>query len=103
MRASPRLIDRAAWVERDGVRALEVTPSRSLRDSSDPAVFDEAWRRILVAIPAADRPGLKDQFVCHATFAPSKDAWYLEPARPAVGYFETVRARCNPGDVRDVG
>lgn len=101
--ALPRLVDVAEWVERDGTRALKVTPSQLLRDSSDPAVFEEAWRRVLVAIPAADEPGLKDQFVCHAAFAASKDAWYLEPDRPDVGYWETVRAGCNPGDVRDVG
>lgn len=99
----PRLVDSAEWVERDGVKALEVTPSRTLRGASDPAVFDEAWRRVVVAVPAADIPGLKDQFVCHATFASSKTSWYLEPSRPDVGFVKTVQARCNPGDVRDVG
>ena len=41
--------------------------------------------------------------VCHAAFAPSKEGWFLEPRRPDVGYWETVAAGCNPGDVADVG
>lgn len=99
----PRLVDNAAWVTRDGETALVVSPSQLLRDSGSTAVFDEAWRRVVVAIPEADTPGMRDQFVCHAVFAPTKNAWYLEPARPAVGFARTVTAGCNPGDVRDVG
>ncbi len=101
--ALPRLVHDASWVTRDGERALVVTPSQLLRDSSSSDVFDEAWRRIVRAVPAADTPGMRDQFICHASFASTKDAWYLEPARPAVGYWRTVAAGCNPGDVRDVG
>ncbi len=100
---SERLVDDAAWVERDGVRALEVTPADRLRNETDPRVFDEAWRRVVKAVPEADSPGMRDQFVCHATFAADKDSWFLEPERPAVGYWKTVRAGCNPGDVLDVG
>lgn len=99
----PRLVDNAAWVRREGERALVVSPSRLLRESHSVAVFDEAWRRVVVAIPEADTPGMRDQFVCHAQFASTKAAWYLEPARPAVGYWRTVSLGCNPGDVVDVG
>lgn len=101
--AGGRLVDDARWVTREGESALQVTPSRQLRDATDAAVFDDAWGRIVRAIPRADTPGMRDQFVCHATFAPFKAAWYLEPRRPAVGYWQTVLAGCNPGDVRDVG
>ena len=97
------LVEDASWVEREGTRALRVTPSQALRDSTDAAAYDEAWRRVVTAVPEAETPGMKDQFVCHATFASSKEAWYLEPARPAVGYWKTVGAGCNPGDVTDVG
>lgn len=97
------LVEDASWVTRDGTRALKVTPTQALRDETDPAAYDEAWRRVVRAVPQADTPGMRDQFVCHATFASAKQGWYLEPARPAVGYWETVKAGCNPGDVRDVG
>ena len=33
----------------------------------------------------------------------TKGAWYLEPARPDVGYAATVAAACNPGSVKDLG
>lgn len=98
-----RLVDDARWVEREGERALEVSPADRLREASDQAVYEEAWRRVVRAVPEADSPGMRDQFLCHAAFASTKDAWYLEPARPAVGYWSTVRAGCNPGDVIDVG
>lgn len=99
----PRLVDNAAWVTRAGERALVVSPARSLREAHRGEVYEEAWRRVLMAIPEADTPGMREQFVCHAQFASSKRAWYLEPARPAVGYLRTVSAGCNPGDVADVG
>lgn len=99
----PRLVDDATWVTREGERALVISPSRLLRESHCDQVYDEAWRRVVAAVPEADTPGMRDQFVCHAAFASTKGAWYLEPARPAVGYWRTVGAGCNPGDVADVG
>ena len=80
-----------------------VTPSPYLRAHPQIAVAEEAWRRVTAAVPEAASAGMRDQFVCHAQFATSKDAWYLEPARPAVGYARTVAAGCNPGSPRDVG
>lgn len=97
------LVEDASWVSREDTRALRITPSRVLREETDPAAYEEAWRRVVRAVPEADTPGMREQFVCHATFASSKQGWYLEPARPAVGYWDTVRAGCNPGDVKDVG
>lgn len=98
-----RLVDDASWVEREGETALEVDPADRLRQAVDPRVHEEAWQRILAAVPDADTPGMREQFLCHAAFASDKDAWFLEPRRPDVGYWETVRAGCNPGDVVDVG
>lgn len=103
LRDLPALVDDATWVTRQEERALVVSPSRLLRETHSAEVHDEAWRRVVVAIPEADTPGMRDQFVCHAVFATAKQAWYLEPARPAVGYGRTVSAGCNPGDVTDVG
>ncbi|WP_210424470.1 DUF2599 domain-containing protein [Gephyromycinifex aptenodytis] len=97
------LVAEARWVQREGVRALVVTPSQALRDSREKPVHEEAWRRVLASVPEADTPGMRDQFLCHAAFAFLKKGWYLEPERPAVGYPQTVFAGCNPGDVLDVG
>lgn len=99
----PALVRDASWVTREGERALVVSPTAYLREHAQTDVADEAWRRVVAAVPEADTPGMRDQFVCHAQFASTKDAWYLEPARPAVGYARTVMAGCNPGAPRDVG
>lgn len=99
----PPLVADASWVSRDTERALKVSPTDYLRDHPSRDVADEAWRRVVKAVPEADAPGMQDQFVCHAQFASAKSAWYLEPRRPAVGYANTVLAGCNPGDVTDVG
>lgn len=93
----------ASWSAREGERALIVTPERYLRDHPSVEVAEEAWRRVIAAVPEADSPGMRDQFVCHVQFASNKDRWYLEPGRPAVGYGRTVWAGCNPGWQRDVG
>lgn len=53
------------------------------------------------AIPAADTPGMWEQFRCHAQFAAGKRLWHLEPWRPALPYPATVAAWCNPGPEPD--
>ncbi len=58
---------------------------------------------MLAARPDADRPGMFDQFRCHVEYAPRKAAWYLDPARPDLGYLVTVLAKCNPGPDPDGG
>ena len=98
-----RLVDDAEWVDRDGTRALKVTPNERLRGEADQDVVKEAWRRVVRAVPDAEGEGMRDQVRCHAVFASDKAAWYLEPARPEVGWWETVAAGCNPGNVVDVG
>ncbi len=102
-RTVPRLIDTLTWVQRDGERALRVVPTTALRQDPTSSAARDAWRQVVTRVPAADTPGMFDQFRCHVQFASGKAAWYLEPARPAVGYAQTVLAGCNPGDVIDVG
>ncbi len=99
----PALVADARWVTREGERALVVTPTTYLREHGSVEVAEEAWRRVSVAVPDADTPGMQDQFICHAQYASTKTGWYLEPARPAVGYPRTVLTGCNPGTQSDVG
>ncbi|MBF6347790.1 DUF2599 domain-containing protein [Nocardia flavorosea] len=95
------LIDRLAWTSTvDGPR-LVVHPTRAGRDTTFPGAADRAWREINTLDPAADTPGMWDQFRCHwewaRLIAPDKPTWNLEPWRPPVGYDATVGAACNPG------
>lgn len=99
----PKLVASARWVSRDGVRALKVSPTKELRSHPLTAWAEAAWPQVLAEVPAADSAGMSDQFRCHVQFASGKDAWFLEPSRPDVGYTATVLAGCNPGDVKDVG
>ncbi len=43
---------------------------------------------------------MEDQFYCHWDIvrlrAPNKESWNLDSWRPNVGYWNTVRAQCNP-------
>lgn len=93
----------ARWVSRDGVRSLRVEPAKPVRDWATPVAVAALWAEVLHDVDGAGVPGMRDQFACHAQFAPAKAAWYLEPDRPAVGWPATVAAGCNPGDVRDGG
>ncbi|MFI6044842.1 DUF2599 domain-containing protein [Nocardia sp. NPDC051321] len=95
------LIDHTDWTEAvDGPRLL-VYPTPAGRQTSFPGTDERAWQEVLEHAPDADTPGMRDQFVCHWTWArlvqPDKPSWNLEPWRPAVGYQATVDARCNPG------
>lgn len=95
------LIDHVEWTEyADGPR-LMVHPTRAGRDTTFPGADLRAWQEIRTADPAADTPGMRDQFRCHwewaRLIAPDKPTWNLEPWRPSVGYDATVDAACNPG------
>lgn len=99
--AGQPLIDRLEWTENaDGPR-LMVHPTRAGRDTPYPGSDLRAWQEIRTADPAADTPGMWDQFRCHwewaRLIAPDKPTWNLEPWRPLVGYDATVDAACNPG------
>ncbi len=95
-----RLVEATTWVRRGAVRSLRVTPTWAARG---PAGGDAVWVQLRAARPEADTPGMRDQLVCHVNFAVGKPEWFLEPARPAVGYAATVLAACNPGDIPDGG
>ena len=95
------LVASASWVTRSGVRAAKVVPTEAGRATTVDA--DAVWAQLVARMPAVDSPGMRDQLVCHVHFARGKTAWFLEPARPAVGYAATVAAGCNPGAVRDAG
>lgn len=99
--AGQPLIDHLEWTENaDGPR-LMVYPTRAGRDTTYPGSDLRAWQEIRAADPAADTPGMWDQFRCHwewaRLIAPDKPTWNLEPWRPPVGYDATVDAACNPG------
>ncbi|WP_067860712.1 DUF2599 domain-containing protein [Nocardia shimofusensis] len=99
--AGQPLIERVEWTEsQDGARLL-VFPTRAGRDTTFPRAEERAWAEIRAHSPAAESPGMYDQFVCHWHWArlvqPDKPSWNLEPWRPAVGYEGTVAASCNPG------
>lgn len=100
--AGAALVASATWVTRSGVRSLAVVPSAAGRTPDADAA--QLWSEVLRLRPDADTPGMRDQLICHLRFAPAKAAWFLEPARPAVGYAATVAAGCNPGkDIPDGG
>ncbi len=101
VRITDQLITSAVWRDRAGVRSLRVTPTWVTRGWSGGA--DAVWAALRATRPDADTPGMREQLACHVQFAPMKPAWFLEPARPAVGYAATVAAACNPGDLPDGG
>ena len=78
------LVASASWVTRSGVRAAKVVPTEAGRATTVDA--DAVWAQLVARMPAVDSPGMRDQLVCHVHFARGKTAWFLEPARPAVGY-----------------
>lgn len=97
------LLATVEWVERNQVEAIRVVPGEWLRAHPSGAHVERAWLELVEREPGADQPGMRNQFRCHAHFAGGKEAWFLEPARPDVGYDATVIARCNPGMLEDVG
>ncbi|MGI5218640.1 DUF2599 domain-containing protein [Nocardia sp. CA-290969] len=99
--AGTPLVDRVEWTATvDGPR-LMVYPTRAGRDTTFPGADLRAWQEVRGFDPAADTPGMWDQFRCHwqwaRLIAPEKPSWNLEPWRPPVGYDATVDAACNPG------
>ncbi|WP_226995665.1 DUF2599 domain-containing protein [Gordonia phthalatica] len=97
----PPYIESATWVETEVGPSLQIAPTPNGRQVSSPTAGDEAWAEVLKLDPSADTPGMKDQFLCHWTYArlvqPNKPTWNIEPDRPVVSPDEMVRTRCNPG------
>lgn len=99
--ATDNLIASASWIGRAGERPLAIRPTWAARAAASQTAGDAVWAQVLTRVPEADLPGMRDQLVCHVQFASEKKSWYLEPARPDVGYAATVAAGCNPGDTAD--
>jgi hypothetical protein len=60
---------------------------------------------VLAQSPDADTPGMREQFMCHWTYAefaqPGKSSWNLEPWRPEVDEDTMVGTGCNPGGTEE--
>lgn len=91
------LIEQVGWIDVSGAPSLEVTPTPELRRCGLTGRVTDAWDEVLLLVPDANSPGMAEQFACHATFAPGKDVWHLEPWRPQASPGEMLVARCNPG------
>ncbi|HYO86459.1 MAG TPA: DUF2599 domain-containing protein [Dermatophilaceae bacterium] len=98
-----RLIASARWVRRGGLSSLAVEPSPSQRGHPTLAWAEAGWRQLVARVPAAATPGMREQYVCHVLFAPTKARFYLEPWRPAQTLAQTVLEACNPGPRKDLG
>jgi hypothetical protein len=107
--ASPPFVDHARWVHWGDLSSLRVYPTPAGRQAAgqlnNAAQGDEAWGEVLVLAPDADLPGMRDQFMCHWSFAeiaePGKTSWNLEPWRPVVDDATMVDTRCNPGGTEE--
>lgn len=97
----PPYIKSATWVQTEVGPSLQIAPTQNGRDVSSPTAGEEAWSEVLKLDPSADTPGMKEQFMCHWTFArlvqPNKPTWNIEPDRPVVSSDEMIATRCNPG------
>jgi hypothetical protein len=102
-------VDHVEWVKWGDLSSLRVYPTAVARQlAAQPgttAQADEAWSEVLTLSPDADLPGMREQFLCHWTFAeivePGKTSWNLEPWRPQVSPEEMVATRCNPGGTEE--
>ncbi|MBP2454357.1 DUF2599 domain-containing protein [Mycolicibacterium lutetiense] len=98
-------VDHVEWAKWGDLSSLRVYPSdaaRALARQPGHAVeADQAWAQVLALSPDADLPGMREQFLCHWTFAelaePGKTSWNLEPWRPEVAPEVMLASGCNPG------
>lgn len=95
------LIAAATWADSEFGATLEVAPTPAGRAAGDALAAAEAWREVLQLAPAADSPGMWEQFDCHWTWArllePDKPSWNIEPWRPVVDPDRMLAEGCNPG------
>lgn len=102
---SPGYIDHTEWVSYANRSSLRVYPTPAARAAAlrleAGAVSERAWHEVLAQAPDADTPGMRDQFVCHWSYAefarPGKTSWNLEPWRPVVDDVTMLESGCNPG------
>ena len=105
----PPYIDHVTWAKWGDLSSLRVYPTAVARQLAvqpgTTAQADEAWAEVLTLSPDADLPGMREQFLCHWTFAefiePGKTSWNLEPWRPQVSPDQMVATRCNPGGTEE--
>lgn len=92
-----RLIDYVRW----NGGTLQVYPTTFGRYWAGYAARWTAWDEVVKKAPGANRQNMADQFYCRWDFvryrAPNKPSWNLDSWRPNVGYWQTVRDRCNAG------
>ena len=106
---SPPFVDQAQWAHWGDLSSLRVYPTRAGRQAAgqlnNAAQGGEAWGEVLALALDADIPGMRDQFMCHWSFAeiaePGKTSWNLEPWRPLVDDATMVETRCNPGGTEE--
>ncbi len=105
----PPLVDHTEWAHWGDLSSLRVYPTQTGRDGArrenNPLQGEEAWTEVLALAPDADIPGMREQFLCHWTYAefaqPGKTSWNLEPWRPVVDAATMVRTGCNPGGTEE--
>lgn len=98
-------VDHVEWAKWGDLSSLRVYPTDAARGLTRgpgaAAEADEAWAEVLTQSPDADLPGMREQFLCHWTFAevsePGKASWNLEPWRPEVTPEVMLASGCNPG------
>lgn len=106
---SPPFVDHTEWSHWGDLSSLRVYPTAAGRQAAgqlnNAVQGDEAWTEVLSLAPDADLPGMRDQFMCHWSFAeiaqPGKTSWNLEPWRPVVDDATMVDTRCNPGGTEE--
>lgn len=95
------LIAAATWADSEFGATLEIAPTPAGRGAGDALAAVAAWREVLQLAPAADSPGMREQFDCHWTWArilePDKPTWNIEPWRPVVEPDRMLAEGCNPG------
>jgi hypothetical protein len=105
----PPFVDHAEWAHWGDLSSLRVYPTVAGREAAgqvhNAAEGDEAWTELLALAPDADIPGMREQFICHWTYAefaqPGKISWNLEPWRPIVDDDTMVGSGCNPGGTEE--
>ena len=104
----PPFVDHTEWVHWGDLSSLRVYPTAAGRQAAGQvhnADGDEAWTEVLAQSPDANVPGMRDQFMCHWTYAefaqPGKTSWNLEPWRPVVDEDTMVGSGCNPGGTEE--
>lgn len=90
-----------AWITRDEGISLSLNPMEDVRRNA--SVRESAWNLLKdpwFGVGGSsnwyNEEGLRDQYDCHAAFAPTKEFWNLEPWRPVVSWAIMIRDSCNP-------